>query len=156
MNNSKYSIDTSAILDGWKRQYPPDVFPHVWTKLDELIDQGVLIATEEVLYELERKDDDVCQWARQRGMMFMPTNEEIQESMKEIAVDYPSLVEQQRQRSYADPFVIALAMVEGCTVVTGEKPSGSLEKPKIPDVCRALGIPCISILQLFRDRGWAF
>jgi hypothetical protein len=23
----RYSIDTSAILDGWRRYYPPDVFP---------------------------------------------------------------------------------------------------------------------------------
>ena len=53
----KYSIDTSSILDGWIRYYPPDVFPLVWTKIEELIEKEILVATEEVLFELEKKDD---------------------------------------------------------------------------------------------------
>ena len=55
----RYSIDTSAILDGWRRYYPPDTFPGLWDKLDSLIEEGHLAATEEVLIELEKKDDDV-------------------------------------------------------------------------------------------------
>lgn len=49
----KYSIDTSSILDGWRRYYPPDVFQQLWTRLDDLIAEGSLRATEEVLVELE-------------------------------------------------------------------------------------------------------
>lgn len=63
----KYSVDTSALLDGWRRYYPPDVFPPVWKKLDELIEDKILIASEEVLFELKRKDDDVYSWARDRS-----------------------------------------------------------------------------------------
>ena len=33
----KYSLDTSGILDGW-RHYPPDIFPPVWERFDELIE----------------------------------------------------------------------------------------------------------------------
>ena len=51
----KYSIDTSAILDAWVRGFPPDVVPGFWVRFEELIDNGQLIATEEVLYELEKK-----------------------------------------------------------------------------------------------------
>ena len=53
----KYSIDTSSILTGWRRTYPPDIFPTLWEKLDELIAEQILIATEEVLHELEKKDN---------------------------------------------------------------------------------------------------
>jgi hypothetical protein len=46
----KYSVDTGALLDGWLRYYPPDVFPSVWAKLDELIEDKILVASEEVLF----------------------------------------------------------------------------------------------------------
>src|ERR1022692_867540 len=32
-----YCIDTSALVDGWIRYYPPDVFPPLWTKLEDMI-----------------------------------------------------------------------------------------------------------------------
>lgn len=47
-----YSVDTSSILDAWRRYYPPDVFPALWTNLDRLIASGSLRATDEVRIEL--------------------------------------------------------------------------------------------------------
>lgn len=38
-----YCVDTSGWLDGWQRHYPKDVFPSLWTKLDELIINGEVI-----------------------------------------------------------------------------------------------------------------
>lgn len=58
-----YSIDTSALLDGWRRHYPPDVFPSIWRRLNALIAQGRLAASEEILIELGKKDDEVYEWA---------------------------------------------------------------------------------------------
>jgi hypothetical protein len=55
----KYSIDTSAILEAWRRRYPPDVFPAVWQRLEQMIERGDLGASEEVLLELEKRDDEV-------------------------------------------------------------------------------------------------
>jgi hypothetical protein len=54
----------------------------------------------------------------------------------EILRDHKKLVDTRKNRSGADPFVIALAKVEGCNVITGEKPTNRLERPHIPDVCR--------------------
>jgi hypothetical protein len=122
--------------------------------LDELINQRVVIASEEVLDELEVKHDEAWEWARQRDM-FVPTDEEIQRTVSHILEEHPNLVDVRRERSGVDPFVIALAQVEHCTVVTGEG-HGTSKRPKIPDVCEALRIRCIDVLQLFRDQGWAF
>ncbi len=152
----RYSIDTSAILGAWRRHYPPDVFPLVWRKLDDLISLGDLIATEEVLVELKRKDDEVYEWARRREHMFIPINEEVQLAVEDILRDHKKLIDQRKSRSGSDPFVIALAKVENCVVLTDEKPSGSSKRPHIPDVCNALRIPWRNMLQLFRDQGWVF
>ena len=45
--------------------------------------------------------------------------DEIQASATEILAKFPQLVNMRRSRSVADPFVIALARVQGLTVVTG-------------------------------------
>lgn len=152
----KYSIDTSAILDAWVRYYPPDVMPGLWEKIGELIQSGKLIATKEVLIELSKKDDEVYKWAKDNNRMFREIDEGIQITVTQILKDYMRLVDTRKNRSMADPFVIGLAINEKCTVVSGEKPTNNLEKPNIPDVCNALGIPCITILELCREQNWKF
>ena len=150
----KYSVDTSAILNAWNRYYPPDVFPTIWEGIDDLIVRGVLISTEEVLVELERKDDDVHAWAKAHGKFSIPLDEQIQIVVARILQQFPRLVDTRRNRSGADPFVIALAVVEECAVVTYEGRSNSQDRPHIPDVCDAMGIRCIDVLQLIREQKW--
>ncbi len=152
----RYSIDTSAILDGWTRYYPPDIFPALWGHLDELIKTGGLIATEEVLVELERKEDSTYEWFRQRKHMFIPIDGRIQEAVTKILQDYERLVDTSKNRSMCDPFVIAVAQVERCSVVTAEKMTNNPAKPRIPDVCQALGIETITLLELIRRQHWVF
>ena len=152
----KYSVDTSAIIEGWVRDFPPDLAPHAWMKIEESIDGGVLVASEEVLIELEKKHDKVYEWACKRKHMFVPTDEKIQEAVRSILRDYNRLVDTRRNRSGADPFVIALAMVKRLSVVTAENPTGRPERPKIPDVCDALGIQWLNMIALFREQEWQF
>ena len=152
----KYSIDTSALLDGWLRYYPPDVLPDVWTGLDELIKGGDLGATEEVLIELEKRDDGIHKWAKKRKRMFVAIDKRIQEAVSAILKDHEKLVDTRKNRSAADPFVIGLAVVEGCAVVTGERATNNLDRPNIPDVCSAMGVRSMNLLDLFRELGWRF
>lgn len=121
-----------------------------------MIDIGVLIATEEVLVELERKSDDVYKWALKRKNMFISTNENIQLAVRSVLHDHWKLIDERKSRSGADPFVVALARIEACPVITGERVSNSSKRPHIPDVCHALGIKCLDMLQFFREQGWSF
>ena len=148
--------NTSAILEGWVRYYPPDTFPGLWNQLDQLIADGQLIATEEVLIELEKKEDTAYDWFRQRGSMFIPIDEEIQASVGELLLKYERLVDTSKGRSMCDPFVIALAQLQHCAVVTAEKRTGNPNKPKIPDVCVDLNIETLSLLDLIRKNRWVF
>ena len=58
-----------------------------------------------------------------------------------------------RNRSAADSFVITLAQIQSCTVVTGEGATGNLDRPNIPDVCTELGVPCVGLLKMIRSEG---
>lgn len=152
----KYSIDTSAILDGWMRYYSPDVFPALWGKFDELIKSGDLRATEEVLIELKKQDDAVYKWAHARLDLFCPIDEPVQRAATEVLGKHRRLVDNRLNRTSADPFVIALAQVNSCMVITGERLSTSLTKPNIPDVCIDLNVPWSNMLGLFRNQNWVF
>jgi hypothetical protein len=153
----KYSFDTSAILDAWRRRYPPDVFPAVWDRLDEAIESGDVGASEEVRLEIEKRDDEVYAWVKARkDKIFVPINEQQQQHVSSILEKHERLVDTRRNRSAADPFVIALAMERECAVVTAEASTGKADRPNIPDVCLALGVRSMTLLEFFREQGWTF
>jgi len=148
-----YSIDSSGILDVF-RYYPQDVFPTIWDHLELAAGSGVILAIDEVYHELEKKADDAFNWLEEHSQMIVPIDEEIQRRVTHILASYPRLVDTRKSRSAGDPFVIALAQVHKYSVVTGERPTGVITKPNIPDVCSALSIPCHNVLELFRREGW--
>jgi hypothetical protein len=151
-----YCIDSSAWLDGWVRDYPPEVFPSLWVKLDECVKGGIVRCSEEVYVELEKRDDGLHDWLKSRKEVVVPIDQEIQAIVLELLAAYPRLVDTHRNRSQADPFVIATAERLQAVVVTGEKPRGKLDTPKIPDVCEVRKIRCISLLEMLRELGWKF
>jgi hypothetical protein len=149
----KYSIDTSALIEAWIRLYPPIVFPSIWQKLEEIIVNGDLRATEEVLHEIEKKEDQLHKWAKGNSQLFVPLDGNIQITVADILAKHPRLVDERKNRSQADPFVIALALNNTVTVVTLEQ-SKNLNKPRIPDVCSAMNIKCITLVEMFIELKW--
>lgn len=136
-----YSVDTSALLHCWVRRYPIDSFPSLWENITQLINDGTLIASIEVHYELLKKEDGIANWVKQHNGMLIDTDTAVQEAVKEIFAKFPLLVNNLKDRTEADVFVIAVAKTKGCTVVTEEIRSNSPNRPKIPDVCDYFDIP---------------
>lgn len=67
-----YCIDTSALIDLHTNHYPPDIFPGLWKDLEILVDQGILIAPDEVFHEICVKDDGLAKWGKSNKKMFIP------------------------------------------------------------------------------------
>lgn len=151
-----YCVDTSGWLDGWQRYYPKDVFPTLWMRIEERIEAGEIISSDEVYVELSKKADDLHDWVMRRKQMLVPIDEVIQRRVMELLGHYPRLVDTLKNRSTADPFVIATAEIRGAIVVTGEIATGKLDKPRIPDVCNAHGIRCITFLEMIREMRLTF
>ena len=149
-----FSLDTSALLDAWVRYYPLDVFPTLWEKIDQASRDGRIYVVEEVVAELKRKDDGIYEWVKKRESMIVSIDEELQRAVVEIMGKYPKLVDTRKNRSGCDPWVIALAKSRGLILVTAEKSGGTLSRPRIPDVCSGLGIPCVDVIEFFRRQGW--
>lgn len=153
-----YCIDTSALIAAWSEHYPIEHFPVLWEKLDELVEDGKLMAPIEVLHETKRRSDELHKWLGQRKKMFIDIDEGIQVRQAEVMAAYPRLIDQRRSHFAADPWVISLALERGLLLVTQERATGNANRPHIPDVCNdaAFKTDCINVVQLIRRERWVF
>jgi len=151
-----YSLDTSALMQPWNDTYPREVFGTFWDRYHDLVVSGDAVAIDEVLTEIEKRDDDLCKWVKSHPGMFVPAEKDIQLALIKVLAHSERMVGSQKGRNAADPWVVALALARGFTVVTMELSSGNPTKPKIPDVCAALGVRCISVIGLAQEQRWTF
>lgn len=149
-----FSFDTSAIINGRKDLFLPSTFSSVWDSIQELVKSGSVAAVDEVRIELKRRYDDAYDWAKSCTGLFVPLDREVQMAAKEVLASHPRLIGMGAgSRNGADPFVIGLAIAKGGAVVTQELNSGG-KNPRIPDVCKDLGVPCYSLPQFVDMQGW--
>lgn len=152
-----YSFDTSSVLNGRRDLLPPEVFRSVWSSVEAAIDAGDVRAVDVVRDELSRRDDEVHTWARAQVSLFVPLDHAIQRATREVLGGHPKLMGRGGGRNAADPFVIGLAMARGGVVVTEETRSGNItSKPRIPDVCEALGVPWTNLVGFLRQQGYSY
>jgi hypothetical protein len=152
----RYSIDTSALIHAWRRAYPPKNFITFWRKLDQYVADGVVLASVEVKAELKKKDDEIHVWFDSCQDSFcVDVDDEQQEHLAYIMGKYPRLVDTVKGRSECDPFVIALARAHSprLTVISQEG-NGKKDSPKIPDVCRAESIECMTLVEFIQAEDW--
>ena len=152
--NTRYCLDTNALIHPWTGYYAPDLCPDYWDILRDLAGKGIIFCPEEVRRELEKKEDGLFKWANGTRGLFEPLSEPVQRRMREILLDYPRLVDTRKGRDLADPWVIASAWEAGATVVTREtvKNRGP-DRYGIPEVCAELNIAYIGDHHFVRAVG---
>ena len=135
-----YVIDTSSLIFAWHEVYHPDNAPGFWHNLYTSAENGGLIIPDTVLIELEGSDgrDELYRWCKSREeVLCAPATNSIQRRMTDLSIQYPNFgTAGVYGKNFADSFVIATAMETGGVVVTQETPSGDMNGPKIPDVCK--------------------
>ncbi|RLI48384.1 MAG: DUF4411 domain-containing protein [Candidatus Thorarchaeota archaeon] len=145
----KYSFDTSAFIQPFRDYYPPDVFPTLWDLIGSLIERGDIIATKEVQFELQQKDDKLVTYVRRFPGLFVELSDEVQREAHAIINHYPGWVDPYKHKNMADPFVIALARVHDLTVVSYEEEKKG--RVKIPRVCKDFGVRHFTFVDFLRD-----
>jgi len=153
-----YSLDTNVLMDWQARFYPTDIFPSLLTRFDELVETGRFRAAELVHEELDVVGTpELSGWATAHSQVFVPTAELLAAALH-IQDRFPGLRDPKAMYEEADAYVIALAQLRGGVVVTQETSAAEKRNPKrthfIPDVCRELGVPSISLLGLMRREEW--
>lgn len=155
-----YILDTNTLSQLFRFYYRNN-FPSLWKKFDQLVKDGQILSTREVLRELEdgRKAELAYKWAEEHKYLFPdPGIDEVQFvsqifGVRHFQQNLQSKKGKPRKRG-ADPFIIAQAKRTGGTVVTEEaKPANGA---RIPNICEHFEIPCINLQQLMDREGWIF
>ena len=153
----RYCLDTNVLIQAWNSYYSVELCPDYWDILDDMAQNDAVFCTREVKREIEKIDDALKEWAKNRPHLFREVSNEVQTHLRAILNEFPRLVDTTKDRSMADPWVIAHALAEGATVVTKEMPTptGSA-RIKIPDVCERFSVRCIDDFQFVAEAGIRF
>lgn len=186
--NYIYIVDTSAIIDLLKF-YPEEIFINLHCKINQLIKSKRLISINEVHDEInryERANSKSKEWCKKNKIIFISSHNRInianqvvssddyQKKVQDIIKKYNNIVDPNKDRVEADPYLIALALyikdlnrniltnyinnqqnIIPC-IVTIEGPSRSQNSKKIPDICKTENIECYSLLNMIEKEGWTF
>ena len=151
----RYSLDSDAAINAW-RDYPIDHFPKIWEWIEQMGSSGIFGMSEVVFKELEKGGDECFDWFKNRKEDFVhPNDDDVQRELDRLVNTYNNfgLI---TGKNEGDPFVVALAIVKDCFVVTNESMSNNMNGPKVPDVCRAEGIQWIKFVDVIRREGVRF
>lgn len=164
---ARFIVDTSVLTQAHRLYYPRDVVPGFWRTLQEAHARGDLTFIDRVLKEINdyHEEDELSEWANH----LIPSSAFPSTATAEVTGEYGRLVawvEAQARLSRAakdrfargaDGWVIAYAIVEGCTVISQEERSpNSKSNIKIPDVCDAHSVKHLGTIDLLRALGAKF
>ena len=152
----RWCFDTSALIEPWVRRYPRDVFGPMWDALAIAAQDGLIAAPVDVRLELERQSDELCDWVKGLPNFFLEADRAVLVKFTEIVNDHPGFMKVDSTKSGADPVVVAMAAVRGVPVVTYETMAKKGAAPKMPNVCEACGVECVSIVDVLRGIGFKF
>ena len=159
--HQKYCLDANVLIQAWQKYYSPKICPNYWDILNQLGQNNKIFLPQMVYEEITRTDDDLAKWLKSSSIPEIKIDEQVANCLKSIYAANPShiqLVDNTKQRSLADPWVIAHAMKESAVIVTKEEKVTALNstKVKIPNVCENMGIRYINDFEFIEEIGLRF
>lgn len=150
-----YCVDTSVFIQSYIYRHPPHVFPSLWNRVADLVAQGRFVSPRKVLDEIKVKDDVLHKWAKAQTGIFQPPSFYIDAQVTVIAGRWAEFFLRDTRKHEADPFVVAMALRFGYTVLSEER-GGNDAEPRIPHMCKTFGVPHVNMIEMMAAEGWTF
>lgn len=156
-----YCLDANVFIQPWQTYYSPKFCLDYWTLLNELGFRKKIFIPEVVYEEITRTEDDLAKWIKNSNIPIRKIDTAVTQCLKDIYEANPLhkfLVDNTKQRSLADPWVIAHAINEKACVVTKEEKITAIntKKIKIPNVCDNMGVNWINDFQMINELNIKF
>ena len=153
--HQQYCLDANVLIQAWQKYYSPKLCPDYWSLLSELGKSQIIFLPEMVSEEITRTEDDLAKWLKSSGIPVHKIDEQVTQALKKI-YETPAhrlLVDNVKQRSLADPWVVAHALKENACVVTKEEKitAANSNKIRIPNVCEKMGMRYINDFQFLEE-----
>ena len=160
-SSQKYCLDANVLIQAWQKYYSPSFCPSYWDVLDKLGREGRIFLPQLVYDEITRTEDDLSRWLKASKIPKRILDVQITECWKDILAVNPihkNLVDNNRNRSLADPWVTAHALRENACVVTKEEKitAPNSTKIKIPNVCSNIGLRCMNDFEFILELNLKF
>lgn len=154
-------LDANAFMEAARHYYGFDLVPGFWTWLEDPALLGQVGSVEAVRDEILRGHGDLVDWAKRlpSGFWLADSGESVANMRRLVQwVSEPSRTYSQAAVAEflgsADLRLIAVAMASQGVVATREEPAPRSQKSiKIPDVCAAFAVPCVSPFAAYRALG---
>lgn len=150
-----YLLDADVFIRAKNLHYGLDFCPAFWNWLIAQNDAGNVFSIERVGDEIQAIEDELSEWAAERGEgFFLRPDESVFPALAAVSTwangrGYETAAVSTFLQ-VADYYLVAQAQAGGHTVVTHEVPSASTRKIKIPDACIGLGIKCMTPYEMLR------
>ena len=139
---------------------------NVWSELDRLFEDGKIISHEYVFdefYSESSKRDFIQKWIEDKKKYFRTITGKQFDLVNSILEKFPDLIDPEKEKNQADPWLIALAIElkedsslfgkKEIIVVSQEK----ISSPKrIPAACKYFKVDHMNLEDFFKDNGWSF
>lgn len=150
-----YVLDSNIFIESRKKGFGIEETPEFWSWLLKLCAIGRITIPQEVFKEVAAGNDDLAEWFRMHEESLNITSNaasimhmgSVMNAYSDGVAMHASSLEMLR----ADPFVVASACLRMGVVVSDEQyepheNKSTRRKPrKIPNVCRDLGLTCVTL-----------
>ena len=150
-----YLLDANVFMSASRLHYGFDFCPAFWEWLVESNSAGLVFSIDKVQGEIQAGADELADWSDERGQeFFLRPDEEVLTTLTKVSAwctgqqHEPAAIN--TFLSGADYYLVAHALAHENVVVTHEKPANSRKRIKIPNVCIALGITCMTPFEMLR------
>ena len=152
---TRYLLDANVFIQAKNLHYGFDFCPAFWEWLVVQNATGKVASIEKVADELYAGDDELSDWASDRGDgFFLAPDDAVPPALRTVSrwansQDY----EQAAVATFlqvADYWLVAHALAHQCIIVTHEIPADSTRKIKIPNACIGLVPRCVSPYEMLR------
>ena len=155
-SKSKYCLDANVLIQAWQKYYSPKFCPDYWDVLNDLGQLGKIFIPQNVFDEIMKTEDELAQWLKNSNISIKEIDGKVANCLRDIYSANPLhkyLVDNTKQRSLADPWVIAHALNENACVVTKEEKvtAPNTTRIKIPNVCENMSIRWINDFEFVQE-----
>ena len=156
-----YCLDANVLIQAWQKYYSINLCPNYWDLLNELGERRKIFIPEIVKDEIVSKEDDLTKWLKASKIPIEKIDDIVISKWHEIQDAnhlHKFLVDNTKNRSLADPWLIAHSMKLKATVVTKESKvtDPSSKKIRIPNVCENMNVTYIDDFEFLEDIGIRF
>lgn len=156
-----YLLDANVFIQAKNLHYGLDFCPAFWEWLIAGNHKKKLFSIEKVGDEIEAGNDELAEWANQRGpAFFLKPDSTMLPALGKVsewatAQNYDSAAVNTFFQ-VADYYLVAFALGHQYTIVTHEIPSSSTKRIKIPNACISLDIKCVTPYEMLRTERARF